>query len=599
MKRTPQQHFFLGLFLAGLVSTTTTAAGGTSRPPLASHNTQRRRLEDGGSGFEKWASDVWDNVIDSIGFGDDSDETSTTVGDNDNTGIEWGDAGSWDAWLSLALESLESGTDGVGDGVFSTELFDGSDVCPLVESAIGMGSGFGIEANCSCDGDFETGLDINCRFDACASGESEICGTVKLDFAFGGPDGTIDMSACADFEDDPFKETCFSYTMDVRGEDGTLFDQTCAATYGGQDCACTIENGICLSIDCSAFVPGAKVDTCQVLNMVDAGDLESWIPAFDIFQPGFELQAGEIPWADLDLANLDYDNFDPSTIRWGDDFSGATWTDLLGGNPNFLTAEGLSAGTCNLMARAVDLSDELGAEGNCDCRYDETTGVLDLSCSFSETCTGDDDNDATSAMGLPRLCGSVNLSLTYASLDEVYADVCVQYDDFPETCYTYGIPFASDPVFVPPPLVIEGPGSSGNNDENGASLDTGGDLTTIPTAIRDCSARYGGPGNDCKCTIDANNCLVVDCTDFEPLAVTDDCQVIGLNNTSASRMIPEFRPPGADDVVSDGDGGAFVASAARGSDTKASSAGRVACACTSTATALGLFGLLLLAGQLW
>lgn len=586
MKPTAQQNFFLGVFLAGLVSTAT-AAGGIFRPALASHNTHRR-LEDGG-GFDTWANDVWDNVMDSMGFGDDN---SPAIGDNDNTGIQWGEAGSWDAWLSLTLESIE------GDGDFSLELFDGSNVCPLVEAAIGMGSDFGVEANCACDGDFETGLDINCRFDACASGESEICGTVKLDFAFGGPDGTIDMSACSDFQNDPFQEICFSYTMDVRGEDGSLFDQTCAATYGDQDCQCSIENGICLSIDCSAFVPGAKVDTCQVLSMVDAEDLENWIPAFDIFQPGFELQAEEIPWADLDLVNLDYDNFDLSTIRWGDDFSGATWTDLLGGNPNFLTAEGLSEGTCNLMARAVDLSEELGAEGDCDCRYDETTGVLDLSCSFSETCTGDENSDVASAigdLGLPKLCGSVSLSLTYTSLAEVYADVCVQYDDFPETCYTYGIPFASDPVFIPPPLVIEGPGKDNTNGENGAPLDTGGDLTTLPAAIRECSARYGGPENDCRCTIDANNCLVVDCTDFEPLAITDDCQVIGLNNTSASRMIPEFRPPGADDVVSDGSGGSFVASAAQGSD--ASSTGSGLSATSSLAFGITV-GLWCLVGQL-
>merc|ERR1719413_346157 len=115
------------------------------------------------------------------------------------------------------------------------------------------------------------------------------------------------------------------------------------------------------------------------------------------------------------------------------------------------------------MANAVDLSEELGAEGNCDCKHDETTGVLDLSCSFSRACTNDDNEDNS----LPRLCGSVGLTLTYASLAEIYADVCIQYDEFPETCYSYGIPFAADPILVvPPPLVIDAPIDNNNNANN-------------------------------------------------------------------------------------------------------------------------------------
>lgn len=628
--------FLLVLFcLVGLVSAT------TARDATRSHlMRQLRRLEDNDSGFDQWAGDLWDSAMGSIGFGDDNDADSggddlldllPWGNDDDGSGnddaIEWGQPGAWTQWFSQFLEDIESengggsGLDGLFDGMGgllegTNGLFDGEtpDACPLVEFAMGMGNDFGIQGNCTCNGDFESGLTINCNFDTCVPGASEVCGSVTLDVAFGGPDGTIDLSACASYENDQFPETCFSYEMDVTGDTtGEIFDQTCAATFGGQPCQCTIENGLCLTVDCSAYLPGARVDTCQALAMVDTGDVENWIPNFDVFQSDFQMLAEDVPWANLDLNNLDFDNFDWTAIRWGGNNESSllsnvtSWTDLFGGNPTFFTAEGLSEGMCKLMAQAVDLSEELGNEGDCDCRYDETTGVLDLSCSFEDTCTGDNQNDLL--IELPELCGYVSMNLTYASLAEIYTDVCVQFQDFPETCYSYGIPFAVEGGI--PPLAggpsNELPTDIGNNDsssltngppsENGAPVDIGIDLTKpdVPImAARDCSARYGEPGynNQCTCTIDANNCLTVDCTAFEPLAVTADCQVVDLDGaTTASRMIPQFEKPGTGDVVSDGAGGAFVATASNGNTGSSGGASAAAAATTGTIAAMltGLF----------
>lgn len=506
-----------------------------------------------------------------------------SAGDDAFGAIGWGETGAWEDWFTSFLNGIDGESGGFfdGEGGFEFEF----DACSVVVAAMGMGSAFGIEANCLCDGDFQTGLDINCRFDTCATEGSEVCGSVRLDFAFGGPDGLVDLSGCTEYEGGQYPETCFSYALDVRGDGGggDFLDQTCAATYGGQPCGCEIENGICLTVDCSPYLPGAKVDTCQVLSMVDAGDTATWIPDFEAFQPDFQLLAEEVPWAILDLDNLDFDNFDWGVIQWrnddGDEDDGngklfsTSWSDLFAENPTFLTGEGLSEGVCKLMAQAADLSEELGNEGGCECRYDETTGVLDLRCSFADPCsTGGDGGTSVVGIDLPELCGSVDLTLTYASIAEIYADVCVAFLDFPETCYSYGIPFASAPdglVPQPPPPPIEIP----VNDENGAPVDIGVDVVDrdrdddepkreVPSLLRGgCTARYGAAGNDCVCTIDANNCLVVDCSDYEPLAVSADCQVVDLAGSSVSRsgIVPSFRIPEADAVVSDGEGGVFVA----------------------------------------
>merc|ERR1712086_492448 len=53
---------------------------------------------------------------------------------------------------------------GNGDG--SSGNIGGFDlsVCSIVEMAIGMSPQFGVEANCKCVGDFQSGFDIDCQF---------------------------------------------------------------------------------------------------------------------------------------------------------------------------------------------------------------------------------------------------------------------------------------------------------------------------------------------------------------------------------------------------------------------------------------------------
>lgn len=425
------------------------------------------------------AGNLWDSVSDSFGFGD---------GNGD------GDGGEIDL-----------------------------DLCTFVEAAIGMTEQFGVSANCTCKGDWTSGLSVGCNFDECAPNESDVCGKVDLQFTFGGIDGPVDMTACADFAEDQYQKTCFAYSMEI-GDGG--IDQSCTATYGGQPCECSIENNICLNADCSAFVPGASINTCQYMSMVDEGDVQNFFPDFEIFQPDFQLQAENVPWQRLDFENLDFNNFDVGTVQWGENLNlDETWVGLIGDNPTFTNAEGLSSGVCKMMYQAANLSDDLGMESSCSCGYDEDKAALKLSCDFEETCAGEDD----------FLCGSVSMNLTYASLTEIYADVCITYLQFPETCYSYGVPFIEE-VATP-----------------------GQDLTS--PFIRDCAARYGNGDNSCKCTIDENWCLTVDCSDFEPLAVTDECQIINLEGAAEdpSAVVLNFRTPGENDVVSDGAGGEFVA----------------------------------------
>jgi len=502
-----QQKTFVVLLLGALLQAT--SATSSSSPKEAPGFISKRRLEEEDFDFGEWTGNFFDNVMDAIGFGEDNDD-----GSNDS----------------------------------------GLDLCSIVELAIGMGSQFGVEANCGCDGDMETGLELTCNYDQCAPGASDVCGTVDLKFEFGGSDGNIvDMTACSDFAFEQFQTTCFSYRIDQSdgSNNGFGFSPTCEATYGGNQCDCDIEaNNICMTIDCTRFFPGAKIDTCQVLSMVDESDMENWFPNFDAFQPGFELQAEDIPWATLDFKKMDFDNFDIGAVQWLGDDEGiltSTWIDLIGDNPTFLDAEGISPGVCTLLYQAANITENLGIDGSCTCGYNEAKDALELSCGFSESCV-------TTGASADPLCGSVTMNLTYGSLAEIYTDVCIQYSQFPQVCYSYGIPFAEDPIPDLPDRINDDLNGVINNNSNY------GNGLTIPL-LRDCSARYGGDENNCKCSMDENFCMTVDCTDFEPLAITDNCQVIdlkGATEDNSSSVVLNFRPPGEDVVVSDGEGGEFV-----------------------------------------
>lgn len=188
-----------------------------------------------------------------------------------------------------------------------------------------------------------------------------------------------------------------------------------------------IEN-FCLNLNCTSLLPGAAVDTCQLLSMTRGSDLANWIPDFDIFKPDFELgtyinrdthihvrfhplyllcqkqnsiifpvpppflsksfkiDADDVPWKSLNYEEPDWDNFNVSAIQWKNpDMMTNSWTDLIGGD--FDLGDGvsgiISSGVCKLMSQVVKLTDELGIEGSCTC--DEIDGLA-MSCDFLDLC---------------------------------------------------------------------------------------------------------------------------------------------------------------------------------------------------------------------
>ncbi|KAL3911443.1 MAG: hypothetical protein SGARI_001645, partial [Bacillariaceae sp.] len=242
---------------------------------------------------------------------------------------DWAEAWVNDTMANTDWSSPTAWQDWFG-GVQGEANMDGLDVCPLLETAVGMGRMFGIAAQCECQGDIMTSLDIACKFQQCLpitdaidavtaeqrqnfDADNAICGNVALNMTFGGDMGSVETSVCTDFPTEEIQETCFSYSFSmVPGETPT---QTCGASYGKQECDCSIDN-YCLNLNCSSILPGAEMDTCQLLSMQNDADLLSWLPQFDMFQSDFELDADTIPWRSLYWDNLDWANFNVSDISW-------------------------------------------------------------------------------------------------------------------------------------------------------------------------------------------------------------------------------------------------------------------------------------------
>lgn len=181
--------------------------------------------------------------------------------------------------------------------------FDHED-CIVLEQAIGIGVEFQIAAKCECSGDSANdNLEISCAFDGCAPG-TETCGHVHQTFVFGDDHEKIKTIACTTFDDEKLEETCITYEIDAKQQQDDIFgittiptdsgdgnsgsnSPTCEATYGGAQCECSIKDDDCLSVDCSSFLTGAKIDNCQLLAMDDFEDTNHWIPNFEMFQPNF------------------------------------------------------------------------------------------------------------------------------------------------------------------------------------------------------------------------------------------------------------------------------------------------------------------------
>ncbi|KAG7354148.1 hypothetical protein IV203_003504 [Nitzschia inconspicua] len=427
---------------------------------------------------------------------------------NDALGdVDWSSPTAWQDWLSGLMTQSNATVSNV-------------DVCPVLELAIGMGQSFGIAADCTCEGDFATSLQIGCSFQQClpvadiiaAATERQsvvdnaICGNVDLNFTLGGNNspGSVATSVCTTFPNQLFQDTCFSYDMSVT--DSTI-KQTCAASYGGQSCDCTMD-GLCMNLNCSSVLPGAAMDTCQWLKMDTERDFLSWIPEWDVFDSNFTLDADMIPWQNLDWDNLDWLNFNVSAIEWSSpDWLTESWTNLFGSN----VMEGVPEGVCTFLETAVQLTEALGVEGSCKCGTTVSDGLI-VDCDFNEICV----DNSVGSVGPEPLCASVNMTLNYDNLAGVENEVCMNFsgDTHPETCFSYTIPFANQ--------------------------------TMTPT----CSATYGE--GQCQCSIDENFCILVDCSEFEASAIMDTCQLVGLAGTvEAQRFMLPFRVPEEVEPVSE------------------------------------------------
>jgi hypothetical protein len=226
----------------------------------------------------------------------------------DGRKLQLPDLPSWaEGWLNETNGSTDWSSDTAWmdwfDNLWANSGADGMDICPLLETAVGMGQAFGIEADCTCTGDMMTEMQIACSFDQCVDAstivdgitavsasrqaDNSLCGTIGLNITFGGTAGGVTTSVCADFPGEQYKETCFSY--EVSMVPGSTPTQSCMATYGGLECDCSIDNTFCLNVNCSSYLPGAAIDTCQVLSMRDEKDLMSWLPQFQVFASNFSL----------------------------------------------------------------------------------------------------------------------------------------------------------------------------------------------------------------------------------------------------------------------------------------------------------------------
>jgi len=269
-----------------------------------------------------------------------------------------------------------------------------------------------------------------------------------------------------------------------------LSAQTCTATYGDNACICDIEN-FCLTIDCSAYLPGAKMDTCQHIQIEDEDGTASFIPSLEIFQEDFEgLTFENIDWEIIDWENLDWNNFNFDNVNWGIvDWVNTQWEEIIGVDVD-------ESILCPVLEHAISMSREFGTEGSCTCDSNGDGG-FDMDCWFAEVCADD------------TLCGSVGLAFGFDNIGSVEGNVCATFPqgEHLETCYSYSLPVA--------------------------------DQNSMP----ECSAKYGGEA--CACEIDENFCLKIDCSDHEPTAVTESCQVLSMNNPEANSFIPNFSTAGS------------------------------------------------------
>lgn len=430
-----------------------------------------------GDGF----GDFIDNITDGFdgGFGGDGSEWPDNWPDLTDGLVDWEDFD----WGNFEFENFTWDFVDWDEGSWGNFLVDmdfnnsNVDFCGILESAIGIGKEFGVEGDCSCKGDLGGDLAIGCDFRHQCYEQSPLCTEVKVNYTMG---NDISVGACVDFEDGTFPEVCFSYSFDVTGQG----KQTCAAQYDGNECECEIDD-FCLSLNCSMYLPGAAIDTCQLLETIAGEDIATFLPQFPVFEDNFTQFFDDIPWASLDWQNLDTKHFKTDTIEWGSSAQGRSFGDIINVDPG----DDL---VCPILQTFIGMSDEFSSKGDCTCNAGIDEG-FSMSCSFEDNCVSDD------------VCASVNLQFAFNELGAVSTDTCVNFanDGHPETCLSFDIPVA--------------------------------DSNRAPT----CNASYGGLG--CKCTINDNFCVAIDCSQHEPTAIVGSCQAIDLKGSDAASLIPRFQ----------------------------------------------------------
>jgi hypothetical protein len=255
-------------------------------------------------------------------------------------------------WMNFDFENFDFSTVEWGDNGWE-DLFAGHDynswsICPSLKAAIGLENGFGIAAKCTCDGATTIGMGITCKYDACLFG---LCGSVQANFAFTNF-GSVLASGCFDLANDAYKQICFGYKIPLANIFAPI---TCSASYGGMACECE-RNAFCLSVDCSKYLPGLKMDhSCQLIRIKDEEDTRTFVPHFAIFDKGFNgYRFADIDWQKLDWENLNWENFSLDQVNWENtDFAMTTWRDIFSDE----MSDGL---VCPILSQVIaDMSEDL------------------------------------------------------------------------------------------------------------------------------------------------------------------------------------------------------------------------------------------------
>jgi hypothetical protein len=425
-------------------------------------------------------------------WGDDGDFRDFNFGDLfDNNGK--GDGGLID-WVNFDFSSFDfdnfnwdqitwdrsSWDEFLADMDFDNQNID---FCTIFEGAVGIGNAFGIAGNCACNGNITSDLDIGCSFSDLCVDESALCTTINVNYTM--ESNYISVGACVDFEYDTFPEMCFTYSFDITGQGS----QTCGVAYDGNPCECEIED-FCLKLDCSMYLPGAAMDTCQILETIGGEDISTFLPDFPVFGENYTQTFENIPWETLSWEHLDTSHFKIDEIEWGNSAAeGRRFGDIINLDPN-------GSLLCPVLQTFIGMSDEFSSTGGCTCN--EAQEGFSLDCSFDNACASQE------------LCASVDLKFGFDQLGAVDTDTCVNFtnDVHPETCVGFEIPIASS--------------------------------ASSPT----CTVTYGG--KDCKCTIDEDFCVSIDCSEYEPSAIASTCQDFSWGEGSAESFVPRFSLPGQD-----------------------------------------------------